>query len=1081
MRNALLFDDVIQFTDFVRLYGSNTVSSRGFQLYHVRDPERPARTQLVLMGFRRRKGISLEDIPMISEEIQAEEKRSSLFVKSPTRARFAMEIQHAERSSSLIELVTLQAWKLDPHPGRVLFWLHDLQTMSKLVSDSFKLGNDRIQYAAIVHNQVEAMLLQIEQPSYYLLQWCQEQPQGTIELFHSPTQGFFVEWGYNHPLEDLWVRSQQPKPSEWLLFRSNNTREHIEAPNWQDIYKAAEFVFSFSQQELWLEHKEHDVKFTLPLRFEPRSRPLEPELWMLEEEDLPILERLLTLVDEDDLRTLLISIQQGSDGRHRYFIREKHLGEGRKFIDFQGRRFASYKGFHNLLLPTDWELQPQLRREQYRRLFELRNGELTVMLTDCETQSGTQQHTTQLLRIKENSFEPFTRLIDYIIQSNADTLHSILKKSIFDFGQYARAPQRSDLLHLSTPKKEKESTQSTKNMDTSRLQNPTKNKKKHTQTSIKKVKKQTEERVEQVVIEPSQLELEEARIERILIQKGQDARSWQELSSIKGLLNKWNDASTACLEGLWLTSAGEGFDTVRQEWTEWIDRSLQIEGTPAQRLREAQKQAQSTTNPMEVAAFVLHGRDEGSDRMAEWLQNATQLLRKSEDKMRKKERWLLWREIFLRNQDNREHARVKEAILKDLNQNGITNHDVPIFIQERLFQEQWLQDEEGGEANNEVGAAFQNLELLVSTIEQFPFDALRLSGLAILARAFSRIGHHPRAKELLESARTGMGDQELYTQAWIQLYSFQTIALQSKGEGKKAKEVFDKICDELKQTSKHQFTHIQKIATSLEERKELDNLSEYLSKESSKRLFPSSTSSASTPIRARFNAIEQALKEGELETVGKEVLSVLKYIQEELTSTQKSPDFRTLAWLLDSAITTLSKLKWGAEGRGLIHEFEDFVQAVPQQPAEDQPKLTNFYFTLLHLAMTEGLLTLGSEAYAMQHLQGLLQWTLGRNLVPLDFIDTCSKALNTIEAAQLKNRQEPLKLLMQGMLQQINTPSSATQYQNASFSLMTLRLIDQTVEVALSKEKLTLGLYKQYANQDELLLRERIFTEQLFK
>jgi len=43
MRNALLFDDIIHFTDFVRVYGADASSSKGFILSHVRDPDRPAR------------------------------------------------------------------------------------------------------------------------------------------------------------------------------------------------------------------------------------------------------------------------------------------------------------------------------------------------------------------------------------------------------------------------------------------------------------------------------------------------------------------------------------------------------------------------------------------------------------------------------------------------------------------------------------------------------------------------------------------------------------------------------------------------------------------------------------------------------------------------------------------------------------------------------------------------------------------------------------------------------------------------------------------------------------------------------
>lgn len=1084
MRNALLFDDVIQFTDFVRVYGSNATAKSGFTLYHVRDPERPARTQLILVGFRRRKGWSFSDTPMILKELQVEEKDGKLTAKDPeSTERQELDIQASTRALHLVELVELLRWKVDEEPGRLVFWLHNPKMMPRLVTDSFKLGNDRIQYAPIEQDGKQAMLLRIDAPSYYLIQWCQEQHEDEVGLFYSPCEDMYVEWGYSHPLEELWRRAQKQGDTEWIFFRHDATREHLTPPQWQDVYRAADFVLHFPVEQRWTTETDHKVRFELPLRLEPRSRPLEPELWMLREDEQYLLERLLSLVDEADLKTLLISIQEDEDGARRFFIREKHLGEGRKFLDFKGQRFASYKGFHNLLLPVEVELQPQLRRDQYRELFSLQNGQLTVLVTDTD-EGKPSFDKAEILCLRENSFEPITRMIDYIIQSDREVLENILEKSIFDFGHYANAPRRPDLLDRPKKGKEKEEKQKTKKKEgkgkADNDKDAPKAKRSRKKEALKKKLEEQHEETEtpkELHIEPSELEKDEARIERDLVQQGQQAESWHELSNVKGLLDKWQDATTSTVEGMWLLQAGPEYDAERDRLTQILDHYLGLKGTPGQRLSRAQKKAKDSDDPLAVAAYVLHGHDEGEDRIDDWLQQATQMMRQVEGRMRKKERWLFWREIFQRNKDNREQARVREDILKDLNDNGLTNQDIPPFIQQRLFQERWLQEDENNEGTSEVGAAYRNLELITQSVSEFPLERLRAPGLAILARAYARIGHHPRAKELLDLARGQMGALALDTKAWIHLYTFHAVSFQSKSEGETYKKEYDATCKELKKTNASHHKPLAQMEVSLEERKELENLSNYLSKDNAKRLFPANTSSASAPVKARLDAIESSYQAGELERVGKEVKGILEHISEELTGKKKDPDFRTQAWLLNSAIATLSKLKWGSEGRQLIQDFEDFVVSIPQKPPEGSGKLADFYFTLLHLAMCEGLVALGSEPIAMQHLRSLLEWTFERALVPLDYVDMCSKALTTIEVAQLKNRQEPLKLILKGMQRQVNTDSSRSSYDNPSFAAIALKLLDQTVEVALSKEKLTLGLYKRYTDQDELLIRERIFIE----
>ena len=1079
MRKAYMFHDINQFSDFVRIYGAKSTSARGYTLYRVRHPEHPAKDTLLLFGFRKPNKLwSIDDIDIHAQEVQIEEKDDQLVQKRKGEDNIVFEILYRQHTDTLLEQIQLRPWRDEPESLReLLFWLHDPQQMPWLVTTSLKLNNDRIQYATIEQDEAKHIILRIETPSYYLIQWCEEQHTSKLDLYYPLIDGTFIEWGHNHPLADLWRRAQSNRHDEWTFFRADGTRQHMPPLKWEDVYQTTEFSLDFPAQSVWSQESDEKPRIPVSLRLEHRGRPLDPELWLLEEDEQHHLEQLLSMVDEEDLKTLLISVQKDEQGRKRFIIREKHMGEGRQYLDFGGKQFATYKGFYNLFLPIQYELQPQLRRDQYRKIFSLQNGQFTVLVPPPggpETWDG-KLESAELLTFKENSFEPMLKLIDYLMNSESEHLTSLLKKSVFDFGAYAKAPSRPDLREKKDKEKKEDESKAPKKPEKAAKPNEDESAGVEVKkTVVKKRRKQQEAENVKIEVAPTELEVQEADLERKLISKGQQMQTWSMLLDTKALLKKWSEATDCAFEALWLAAHQETPADIHEQLRGLLDRQLDIKGTPGKRLAKAEQLARKEQEPIAVISYILHGQQESEDRINTWLQTSSELLRGVEQKMRKKTRWLMWRELLRRNGDVREQARIKESILGELNQQGLAPYDVPHFIQNRLFQERWLQPDDE-DSSGEIGAAHGNLDMMKNSVDAFPVAHLRYISYAILARAYSRIGYHAQAHKLLEEALSNAKKEEDYVQAWIYLYSIQAIQVESKNESRVYRQQFQTLLKQMEKSRSSHLTTLKAVEETLKARVELDNPAEFLSKENFKRFYPVNASPASEETQQIMQRLTTAFQNGLRDQLMPNVEAALDHASRELNE-KKHTDYRGLSWLLHSMVEIISKMRAGADGRKLIQRFEDFVRDLPTTPPEN--KMNAFYFQLLRLSLSQGLLELGNELMANNILQQTLHWTNQEtdHLVSLDFIDMCSSALKIIESAQLHNRRDSLQILMQGMIAQMNGPYKNT-YHEHSFSSFVLKLIDQAIEATLSKEKLTLGLYKQYMDQDELLIRERILHE----
>jgi hypothetical protein len=1082
MRKGLLFDDVADFADFVRVCGATSSSKAGYALHVARHPERPAGPPALLLGgWRQRKealppGLDGEPIALRPVEFEEDADAGALSLRlEEGAARIDVPLLRRVSAKSLLELVELAPWRGEPAAiGCVVLWLSDPALLPKIATDCLKLGNDRLQFALIdapnedgakrnagrEASATRALLLRIESPPWFVLQRCLEEIADDVAVFLPASEDLHVAWGWRHPLEDLWLRSTRPRKGDWLFFRPGAPRLRVSPPAWRDLYDAASFELEFDGDPTWLQSDGAATRFSVPLRLAPRVRPVEPELWLLRESDRPALERLLWALDQEELDKLLLAVHDDANGERFYFLRERHDGRGgRSHLDFGGERFASYKGFPNLFLPADLELQPQLRRDRYRSIFGLEHGDATVLLA-----SG--GDAPRVVRFAEKSFEPLSRLVDHLLDASLERLKEISAKTHFDLGDYALAPSRPDLLKGEAPRRSPSKKASKE--EPNRVDAPAPEVDEPKQTRLVAVK------VVDAKLERTELELREAELERDVVKTG-SLEAWSGLASVKESLGKWGDASACRVEALWLVEAEAEAAPRRAKLRDCLDRwsaSLAAESS-AEQPAKALAAAAGQTASMRVA---LAGDETPKERLDGWLREASRELRSVEGRLRVKERWLMWGEVLSRNGDVKEQARVREEIRAQIARDGLGLEQIPLFARNRIFLDRELSEgtdeRQEGSAYGDFRAARSNLEIVERALEKVPSEKLRRAGFAILARAIARrLGEPDRAAALLERASKDSDAFEPGLRAWIHLYGAHAAEPHSASSAKLFRDRWNAALKQLKASQKEEAKMLDEVAKSLDAREQTDNPAAFLSRENIERCYP-----ANQAARWAGDEIAEQLRQAREASDTPQAVALVARALDHVARHDAAPGS---AKLMGVVAEMIGALKWSADGGRLAEMFDSFLRGQnldrrAQDLATPKGANTGLYGALLNNNIAQSLLELRREAEAAEIVEGLLR-RLGAMVVPLDFVDVCSAILGVVEGLPLARRSEPARLALAALLEQLANPRH--NWEARYMAPFALKLLDQAVEAASSKEKLALGRYKDYLRRDEMLILRRALRE----
>lgn len=979
-----------------------------------------------------------------------------------------LEIDGQRQAPHLTLLVGPDTVERERVPELVVLWCQGEDTFQRLIGMSLRLGCDRLQYATLTPGEHEeaAFLIRGERLSYFVLDTALDAPD--VKVYVPRAEGaLYLEWGTEHPLMDQVATQASGQGA--LFFdgaRIQARARRVALPAWKDVYQLTRFELTgLREHERWSEADASPGEFTVTLRLAPAHVAREPYLWLLPEREQARVERLLHAIPEPDLDNLHFTAQETPDGARFIIIRERHTGVGREYIDFEGTQLGPYAGYPNLMIPVDQELEPQLRKDRYRDLFALRSGSLSLLWDD--------QGQLRLAHLQERAFRPLREFVDYIVGADGQELDQIIARAVFDFQDYrfaraAHTPRAKERPEASPEELEPWDS----GPDDGPAPEPTQKVKKERKGRAPAPQRPAAPKPE----DPGELERREIEAEGALIVKGQSVERWETLARVKEQRGKHNEAAMCWFEAMWL-SIGDPAQAERLEesFIKALERSdaIALEGaTPAERTQRLREQTfKPDSDPRWALLWVTHGarhlRQQPDDaRSHVWLTEGHKLLGSRAAALRKKERWLLWGRLIGINRDAVEEARVREELLDELNQRGLRPSDIPQFIQNRIYQSRLLDDSEAS-GGSEARAAMRILERIQNEINRAEDDTLRVIGDALLSYGFERLGDRARAADHASRAeRTFEGQSALsgIERAWVALYLGAGAEVVENGSGRTWLDRFDRL---FRQHSGGDLfsSELEAIQKHLLERATSDSPTKFLDPENFRSLYPSSQKY--TRSQAIRHEIEAQVQRGEFDRT----LETLQTLATRASRRELNLDTRELAWLLQHVvIKTMRRIGRAAEGGPILQKFEQGRI----DPSEDT--MGGFYPTLYMLTLGEGYLDLGEEQRGIDLVCGAIRssWTNEPGLQWLDHLDMLAAALGAIEMAPIEHRTDAVNEVLQALFLDRRHRSDGAQYRPIK-----LRLLDHCLEVGLSKEKLSLKRYKNYMEEDEFHVRQRIITEKL--
>ena len=145
-RKALLFEDPLSFSEFVKRVAPKKSRSKRYELFHISHPEKPGRPALVLLGYNPPR---LSHAPILGRSIKAQSLGDQIkltLAHKQTHTARVLGSDSAEQLTHLVALIQLPESGLTADQA-ITFWLRDESLGGQLMRDSIRLGNDRIQFA----------------------------------------------------------------------------------------------------------------------------------------------------------------------------------------------------------------------------------------------------------------------------------------------------------------------------------------------------------------------------------------------------------------------------------------------------------------------------------------------------------------------------------------------------------------------------------------------------------------------------------------------------------------------------------------------------------------------------------------------------------------------------------------------------------------------------------------------------------------------------------------------------------------------------------------------------------------------
>ena len=341
----------------------------------------------------------------------------------------------AREVASWAELVPLvrRNDEVDPE-ATVLFFVPARRSLVELAGELVRLGCDRLEYRALAGDA--GHLLRAAAPPYYSVLRAIDGPSGEeVQAFVADPPGqdrLWVAAGYEHAL----ARFLRADKDAIVLVGPTDWQTLPDGP-WADIYTLIDLDLPGGKRTKLTAGTPPRVP--VPLRLAHASVLDAPSLWVIREDAVTKVERLVAALPDEATRGLLFAVHEtprhGASTGPLIVLR---LRPGRTAaMEIDGEPYRAHPAVGNLFLPVAATLEPPLRRDRLRDLFTPDPDQIVWL------RAGEERGTFTVEETEDAAFQPLSSFIDYVIDRDRERLVPWMRGTTFDFASYVGPEERA--------------------------------------------------------------------------------------------------------------------------------------------------------------------------------------------------------------------------------------------------------------------------------------------------------------------------------------------------------------------------------------------------------------------------------------------------------------------------------------------------------------------------------------------------------------------------------------------------------------------------------------------------------------
>lgn len=560
----------------------------------------------------------------------------------------------------------------------VMFLLDGERSLLELSAELLRLGCDRQSYQFVANGSTKA-LLRASDPPYFTVASALDETTG-YRAFAPVRHGQEVVWaeiGYEHPLGPHIMAPS----GEVVLIGADGKWTTFENGPWSDIYQLIDFRLPGDTSE----HNQIEPprRLEVPLKLANATRVESPSLWVIRNDAVNVVDRLVQTLPDDIIARLLFAVG-GNEDDPVVILRARMGRSGPPQIDIAGESYVPLLQITNLYVPLDAIIEPPLRRDKLRELLAPTEDEIAWLAPDEEDRGF------HVESIDDSTFAPLSAWVDYLVHSEAIRLEPWIRSTTFDFDafqsvgtEWAEGPPKPKERPKERRPRERNSNQSRERGSREELRRSTRRRRNENQQH-QRVEVDLTGDVEEHVATPDEEELAALEAEFLEIEAPADdpvrTNMWIDMAQLNTRLGRLRDTGLCWTRALWELGGDEALETAEL----WVEGEGIGTEESADMLHDILEMAEPSRNEVRSIVADLIYTDMAGDNVSERFGDIAELqswLDKHDDVLDVRSIWLARLALARQTGGDRLAAtRTRDRLLRRLATGLSLEKDVPTFL-----------------------------------------------------------------------------------------------------------------------------------------------------------------------------------------------------------------------------------------------------------------------------------------------------------------------------------------------------------------------------------------------------------------